>query len=247
MEYENRMKTNLKINTDLGRKRSYRRREERGVDDGKLWIIEKVPLEIREKLITKKYSFGEFINSGDEKKFYLITKGTVIFCRYQKDRKVIFPYFFKRGILLGFRLYFDDSQGDWELESFSDDTTVLEIPRDILKKYVLNDDEMWGRIMKDCFKIMAIAFRGVYIHAQGGAKAYFAYILYLNSVESSRILFNSYTELTSILTVNRAHLYKMTREFSDVGLIVQNKNIVEVLDREGLKEYFKDYIYDEKI
>jgi|GEM_PF-1854389 len=246
MEYENRMETNLKINTDLGRSRLYRRREERAVDD-KLWILERVPQNIREKLKVRKYSYGEFIGVRDEKKLYLILDGTVAFCRYQKDRKVIFPYLFKRGVLLGLRFYFDDKQGDWEHESFSDDTKVLEIPRDILKNYIFNDEEIFGRIMKDCLKIMGIAFRGVYIHAQGGAKAYFAYLLYLNSGESRRIILKQYSILTSILTVNRAHLYKMTRELTEKALIAQDKNVVEVLDRDGLREYFEDYIYDEEM
>lgn len=97
--------------------------------------------------------------------------------------------------------------------------------------------------MPKCIEIIYQGLRGFYIYSQGGAAAYYAYILNYFCKENNTFHFDSYTELTKAVFVNKSTLYKITNQFIEEGIIEKNKHSIKILDREALIGYFDAYKY----
>ncbi|ADO81840.1 Crp/Fnr family transcriptional regulator [Ilyobacter polytropus] len=201
-----------------------------------------LPKSVRDKIKFKRYKKGEFIyEDGDEKVFY-IKKGRGMKIRCDEDGEKVFPYIFSDDEFIGVNAYFTGGS-DWEVIAYSKEVTGFEIPKSIFKEYILSTPLFTEEYLPKCVKLLFQGLRGFYIDSQGGAAAYYAYVLSCFCKESNIFHFDSYTELTKAVYVNKSTLYKITNQFIDEGIIEKYKNSIKIINREALVKYFDTYKY----
>lgn len=204
--------------------------------------ISAIPKEVRNKLIKKNFNGGEFISYGSNGKVGLLLKGEVIAVRYQEDQRAIFPKVLRAGDLIGISFLLLDSDLDFELEARTN-VTILEIPEDLLNKYILSDLSVQVDQLKKINSYLLQSTRGFFIRIHGGTKAYFAYVLYIVSECEEVIYLRRYTELSNVIFSNKTMFYRLIKEFKEKGIIEKTKNTLVVKNRKLLEPYFEEYIY----
>ncbi|WP_028857676.1 Crp/Fnr family transcriptional regulator [Psychrilyobacter atlanticus] len=204
-----------------------------------------LPKSVKDKIKFKRYKKGNLLyGQGDDKVFY-IKKGNAIKIRCDEDGEKIFPYMFSDDEFVGVNACFTSgSDWDWEVIASSNEVTGYEIPTSIFKKYILSTSLFMEDYMPKCTNILFQGLRGFYIYSQGGAAAYYAYIIsnYFCK-DSNTFYFDSYTQLTRAVYVNKSTLYKITNQFIHEGIIEKYKNSIKVIDRKALIKYFDSYKY----
>ena len=203
-----------------------------------------LPKSVRDKVKFKRYKKGDFIyEEGDDKIIY-IKEGKAIKIRCDEDGEKLFPYMFSDDEFVGVNSYFTGgADWDWEVIASSDEVTGFEIPKSVFKEYILSTPLFTQEYLPKCTKILFNGLRGFYIYSQGGAAAYYAYILNYFCKDSNTFYFDSYTELTRAVYVNKSTLYKITNHFIDEGIIEKYKNSIKIIDREALIKHFDSYKY----
>jgi CRP-like cAMP-binding protein len=201
-----------------------------------------LPRSVKDKVKFKRYKKGEFIyEDGDDKIFY-IKKGRGMKVRCDEDGEKVFPYIFSDDEFIGVNAYFTGGT-DWEVISHSNEVIGFEIPRSIFKEYILSTPLFTQEYLPKCTKLLFQGLRGFYIYSQGGASAYYAYVLNCFCKGSNTFHFDSYTELTKAIYVNKSTLYKITNQFIDEGIIEKHKNNITIIDKKALINYFDSYKY----
>lgn len=201
-----------------------------------------LPAALKNKIKFKRYKKGDFIyEQGDEKVIY-IKEGKAIKVRCDEDGEKVFPYMFSDDEFAGVNAYFAGGT-DWEVIAYSDEVVGYEIPNSIFKEYILSTAIFTQEYIPKCTKLIYHGVRGFYIYSQGGATAYFAYLLNYLCKDSNTFHFDSYTEITKLIYVNKSTLYKITNQFIDEGIIDKYKNSIKIIDREALLSYFESYKY----
>ncbi|WP_319370027.1 cyclic nucleotide-binding domain-containing protein [uncultured Ilyobacter sp.] len=201
-----------------------------------------LPKSVKDKVKFKRYKKGEFIyEDGDDKIFY-IKEGKGMKIRCDEDGEKIFPYIFSNDEFIGVNAYFTGGS-DWEVIVYSKEVIGFEIPNSIFKEYILSTPLFIEEYLPKCIQLLFQGLRGFYINSQGGAAAYYAYVLSCFCKDSNIFYFDSYTELTKSIYVNKSTLYKITNQFINEGIIEKDKHSIKIIDREALTRYFDSYKY----
>lgn len=208
----------------------------------KLNFIEDIPENQRHRIKKVRYRKDEFLNYDEKNKFGLILEGEVAAARYQDGQEFFFPYILKTNDILGIGRYFE--KDDWETVVYSEILEVLEIPLELMEKYIFCNFDYYNSIMKKRDKILKIGIRGFFIRLHGGTKAYLAYLLFLYSEGKNVILFDRYIDTMKVLFANKAMLYRVTKELVEENIILKEKKKIVLRDRELLKSYFEEFIYE---
>lgn len=208
----------------------------------KISFIESIPENQRHRIKKVKHDRNEFLYYNEKDKFGMILEGSVVLVRYQDDQELFYPYTLKSNDILGLGRYFE--KGDWETIVYSKVLIVLEIPVDLMEKYLLSNSDIYNSIMKKRDKFLKIGVRGFFIRLHGGVKAYLAYLLFLYSEGTNIVLFDKYIDIMKILFSNKAMLYRVTRELIEENVIIKERKRIVVVDRGLLKSHFENFIYE---
>lgn len=202
-----------------------------------------LPSVVKDKVTFKRYKKGEYIYENGNDNIFYIKEGKGVKIRCDEDGEKIYPYMFSDDEFIGVNAYFT-GETDWEVIAYTDEVTGVEIPKKIFKEYILSTPIFTQEYLPKANRLLTEGVRGFYIYSQGGAAAYFAYLLLNYFCKDNNLFhFESYTMLTKAVYVNKSTLYKITNQFIDEGLIEKYKNTIKVLDREGLLQYFSSYKY----
>lgn len=203
-----------------------------------------LPKAVRNQAKFKRYKRGDFIfEQGNNKVFYM-KEGTAVKVRCDEDGEKTYPYMFSDDEFIGVNAYFTGrSNWDWEVIASSDEVIGYEMSYATFKEYILSTPIFTQQYLPKCTKLLFQGLRGFYIYSQGGATAYYAYILNCFCENSNVFHFDSYTELTKTIYVNKSTLYKITNQFIEEGIIEKNKHSIKILDREALIGHFENYKY----
>lgn len=201
-----------------------------------------LPKSIKGKVKLKKYIKGDFIYEKGDNKVIYIKKGKAIKLRCDEDGEKLFPYIFSEDEFVGVNAFFT-GESDWEVRASTKEVIGFEIPNYIFKEYILSTPIFTQEYIPKCTKLIYQGVRGFYIYSQGGAAAYYAYILNYFCADNNIFHFDSYTNLTKAVYVNKSSLYKITNQFIKEGIIEKNKNNIKILDRKALIQYFDSYKY----
>lgn len=201
-----------------------------------------LPKSVKDKVKFKRYKKGDFIYEDGDNKIIYIKEGIGMKIRCDEDGEKVFPYMFSDDEFIGVNAYFTGGT-DWEVVAYSDEVIGFEIPHSIFKEYILSTPIFTQEYIPKCTKLLFQGLRGFYIYSQGGATAYYAYILNYFCKDSNVFHFDSYTELTKAVYVNKSTLYKITNHFIDEGIIEKYKNSIKIIDREALVKYYDSYKY----
>jgi len=201
-----------------------------------------LPKSVKEKVKFKRYKKGEFIYENGSDKIIYMKGGQAMKLRCDEDGEKVFPYIYSGGEFIGVNAFFAGGS-DWEVIAQSNEVTGFEIPDYIFKEYILSTPLFTQEYLPKCVEIIYQGLRGFYIYSQGGALAYYAYLLNCFCKDSNTFHFDSYTELTKSIYVNKSTLYKITNQFIDEGIIEKYKTSIKIIDREALISYFESYKY----
>lgn len=204
-----------------------------------------LPNSVKEKIKFKRYKKGNIIFGQGEKKVFYLKKGNAIKIRYDEDGEKIFPYMFSGDEFIGVNICVNGkSDWDWEVIASTIEVTGFEIPVSIFKQYILMTPLFMEEYMPKAINILIQGLRGFYIHSQGGAAAYYAYIIATYFCKNTNTFyFDSYTQLTKAVYVNKSSLYKITNQFIEEGIIEKSKHSIKIIDRKALESYFDSYKY----
>lgn len=86
------------------------------------------------------------------------------------------------------------------------------------------------------------AVNSYHILAYGGAKACLAF-LFIEGSENNIFTFKRYENFSEALGISKNMLYRITRSLIEEKLIKKEKRCVTIIDPEGLKKIYKEYIY----
>ena len=208
----------------------------------KISFIESIPENQRHRIKKVKYDRNEFLYYNEKNKFGVILEGSVVLVRYQDDQELFYPYTLKSNDILGLGRYFE--KGDWETIVYSEVLIALEVPVDLMEKYLLSNSDFYNSIMKKRDKFLKIGVRGFFIRLYGGVKAYLAYLLFLYSEDTNIVSFDRYIDIMKVLFSNKAMLYRVTRELIEERAIIKERKRIVIIDRNLLKAHFEDFIYE---
>ena len=201
-----------------------------------------LPNSVKDKIKFKKYKKGDYLYEDGDDKIIYIKKGKGMKIRCDKDGEKVFPYMFSDDEFIGVNAYFTGGS-DWEVIAYTDEVIVFEIPKSIFKEYILGTPIFIEEYLPKCTKLLFQGLRGFYIYTQGGAVAYYAYILNCFCKDTNIFPFDSYTDMTKSVYVNKSTLYKITKQFIDEGIIEKNIHSIKIIDRKALIKYFDSYRY----
>lgn len=204
--------------------------------------ISLIPQKFKMKVKFKRYKKGDYIYEKGSDKIIYIKEGKAIKLRCDEDGEKLFPHIFSDDEFVGVNAFFT-GESDWEVKVSSNELIAYEIPLYIFKEYILSTPLFTQEYIPKCTKFLSRGLRGFYIYSQGGAVAYYAYLLNYFCSDSDTFHFDSYTQLTKSLYVNKSSLYKITKQFVDEGIIEKNQHSIKIIDRVGLINYFDSYKY----
>ncbi len=205
-------------------------------------FIESIPENQKHRIRKIKYEKDEFLYYNEKNTFGVVLEGVAVFVRYQDDQEFFYPWTLRSGDVLGVGRYFD--KGDWEITVYSKTLLVLEIPEDLMEKYLLSNPDFYISLMKKRDHFLNIGIRGFFIRLHGGVKAYLAYLLFLYSEGSNIVSFNKYIDIMKMLFSNKAMLYRVTRELIEENIIIKERKRIVIINRSLLKAHFEDFIYE---
>lgn len=201
-----------------------------------------VPLELRNKIIYKKYYKNDLIYSNDSNKVLYMISGISYIAKYDDQGEIIFPYIITPDEFLGINNLLGSSFGSWEVIVNSPSAEVYEIPKDIFNKYILPSPIFLEYYLEKSSNIVAHIAQAFYIYNQGGAVAYFAFFLEYIFTKFNLFTIKRYLDLTKVLYISKATLYNITNKLIEDGAIKKEKNALILLDKKKLKMYFEDFI-----
>ncbi len=201
-----------------------------------------IPSEILKKAYLKKYKKDEIIMKYTDHFIVYIIEGVAAGVRYEGDQEVFCSLLFKPGEFIGLSNYYLGKSSNWELLAVSKNIKVVIFPEKLIASQLLENPTISNFIHRQSLMNSNKILTGYYIFAKGGAKAFLAYLMILNS-EGDTVYFSRYSDVMKMMGISETMLYKITKEFISKKLIVKEIRCIHILDREALIDYYKKYIY----
>lgn len=200
-----------------------------------------IPKEVTDRLPRKKFNAGELLIKTEDKHIIFLLSGVGHLIRYQNDKKTIFPFVYKTNTIVGFNMLFSSKMKNWEFISNTDGEAII-FSSEVIEKYIYNNPHAFKFFVESTVHIVEGAINNYYILAHGGAKACLAF-LFIEGAENNVFSFKKYENFSEALGVSKTMLYRITKSLVDEKLIKKDKRHVTILDSEGLKKLYKEYIY----
>ncbi len=201
-----------------------------------------IPSEILKKAYLKKYKKDEIIMKYTDRFIVYIIEGVAAGVRYEGANEVFCSLLFKAGDFIGLSNYYLGKSSNWELLAVSEGIKVVIFPEKLIASQLLKNSIVSNFIHKQSLMNSNKILTGYYVFAKGGAKAFLAYLMILNSEEDT-VYFNKYSDVMKIMGISETMLYKITKEFISKKLIIKEKRCLHILNKEALIDYYKEYIY----
>jgi len=176
-----------------------------------------IPEDIVNSLPITKFNAGETILNIEDNYFLIILEGTAHGIRYQDDKKIIYPYLWKKGCMVGFNMLLSKSKKNWEFIAFTPLVAVLFTP-EVIEKYIFQVPKSFKFFVESNMYILEAGLKGFYILAHGGAKAYLALLL-IEGSQNKIFYFRKYENFADILGISKSMLFRITKEFIEKGMI----------------------------
>lgn len=201
-----------------------------------------IPSEILKKSYFKRYKIDEIIMTYTDRVIVYIIEGVAAGVRYEGSNEVFCSLLFKPGDFIGLSNYYLGTSSNWELLAVSENIKVVIFPERVISLELLNNSNISNFIHKQSLMNSNKILTGYYIFAKGGAKAFLAYLMILNS-EGDTVYFNKYSDVMKVMGISETMLYRITKEFISKKLIIKKKKCLHILNKEALIDYYKKYIY----
>lgn len=205
-------------------------------------FTELLPREARDKLYIKTFKKGEFILEVEDKLMILIVEGAAKGIRYEEGSETFFPMLFKGGNVIGFNLRRLRMSNDWEVVAESEEVKAYVFKEEFIERYISDDINLFKLVLEATHKTIELIYRGFYIHSRGGAKAYFAYLIYENAVDG-KAYFGKFKDVAKVLNISEQMLYRITKGLIALGYIKKLKKEILIVDSRGLKSIYERYLY----
>ncbi len=202
-----------------------------------------LPSKVAKELKISKFSAGETILSSGTREIFFICKGYVTSIAHYENKEYFPPYRFYPGDIAGVNITLFDHH-NWCDYIAVTDAEIIIFPREILEKYLLTNLEAYKYLANSASKKLGKLTKSLYIQVHGGARALFAYGLVEYST-NNEFPFLKFENIAKYLNISRARLYKIEGEFIKKGLTRREHKKILILNREGLKGYYKEFIFME--
>ncbi|GLI55473.1 hypothetical protein PM10SUCC1_09870 [Propionigenium maris DSM 9537] len=202
-----------------------------------------LPPEASERLRIKKISQGELILPSLDGSIFFIQKGSIGAISHYEKREYFLPLKFRPGDIVGLLKSIFVEKSWWEFIAITDAEIIL-FPRDIVDNYLLNNFAAYKHLTREGIYITERLAQALHIQVQGGARALFAYGLVEYSI-NNEYKYIKYENVAKTLNITRARLYKIEEEFTKKGLIRKERKKIIILNREGLKDYYREFLFME--
>ncbi len=130
---------------------------------------------------------------------------------------------------------------NWELAAITEGKAII-FPYDIVEKYIFNVLGSFRFFSEKNIRVIERAMNGFYILAHGGAKAYLAF-LFIEGAEEDRLTFDRYEDFSEVLGISKSMLHRITKSLIGEKLIKKERKSITILNSEGLKNLYKEYLY----
>jgi len=202
-----------------------------------------LPPEVIRNLQVKKFSQGEIIFSSSQKKAFYIEKGFVSPVSHYEKKESLLPTRHKAGDIAGLNTYMLYKNKWWEFIA-STDVEGFFLSDDILDKYISNNLDAYKTLVKVAASTSEQVLLSLYIQVHGGARALFAYGLVEYSIDNE-FQYIKHENITKTLNISRARLHALESEFIQKGFIRKERKKFILLDKEGLRDLYKEFIFME--
>lgn len=200
-----------------------------------------IPKEVTDRLPRKRFHAGEIILGTEDKHILFILDGAGHCMRYQNNKKIIFPFVYKKNNLMGFNMLLSSQKNNWEFISVTDGEAIV-LTNEVVEKYIFNVPASFKFFLEKTIHLSEIAINGFYILAHGGARAYLAF-LFMEGAQEGRLTFIRYENFAEAMGVSKSMLYRITKSLIDEKLIKKERKSIVILDSEGLISLYREYLY----
>ena len=201
-----------------------------------------IPREILIKSYTKSYKEEEIIMRYTDRFIGYIIEGWAAGVRYEGEEEMFCSLLLKPGDFIGLGNYYLDRTSNWEILAVSENVKVIIFPERVVSLELLKDYNISNFIHRQVIVNTHRVLTGYYIFARGGAKAFLAYLMIINS-EEGIVYFRKYSDIMKIMGISESMLYRITKEFISKKLIIKGRKHLHILNREALIDCYREYIY----
>lgn len=200
-----------------------------------------IPEDVLNRLPRKKFNAGETILNMENNYFLILLDGTAHSVRYQDNKKIIYPYLWKKGCMVGFNMLLSKGKKNWEFVAISPVLAIIFTP-EVIEKYIFQAPSSFKFFVESNMYILEAGLKGFYVLAHGGAKAYLALLL-IEGSQNRVFHFKRYENFADTLGISKSMLFRITRDLIDKEVILKKRKKVIILKPEALKDLYREYLY----
>lgn len=194
---------------------------------------------IESKIKIKAYKKGQFISDFFDGEYYvgIIEKGEVSVYCISRDGNEVNMSLLKEGDIFGIANIFEEEALDTVLKCKSDVKAVFYPKKDYIEM-MQKDSSINIEYIRYCNKKIQFLLKRIeFLNIQSSKKKLIEHLLEKSGEDDIILLECSKEELSKILSISRASLYRELQLLQSKKYLDFDKNIIKILDKEKLKKY----------
>ncbi|MBQ6820682.1 MAG: Crp/Fnr family transcriptional regulator [Clostridium sp.] len=194
---------------------------------------------IESKIKIKAYKKGQFISDFFDGEYYvgIIEKGEVSVYCISRDGNEVNMSLLKEGDIFGIANIFEEEDLDTVLKCKSDVKAVFYPKKDYIEM-MQKDSSINIEYIRYCNKKIQFLLKRIeFLNIQSSKKKLIEHLLEKSGEDDIILLECSKEELSKILSISRASLYRELQLLQSKKYLDFDKNIIKILDKEKLKKY----------
>ena len=200
---------------------------------------------IDNKIKTKTYKKGQFISDFFDGEYYLgvIKTGEVSVYCISSDGNEVNMTILKKGDVFGIANIFEDEPLDTVLKCKSD-VSVTFYPKKYFVEMMKMDNNISLEYLRYCNRKIQFLLKKIeFLNIQSSKKKIIEHLLEKNSEDDIVLLECSKEELSKILSISRASLYRELQSLQNENCLEFNKSTIKILNKEKLKQILYEIDY----
>jgi len=193
---------------------------------------------IDNKIRTKSYRKGQFISDFFDGEYYVgvINTGEVAVYCISSDGNEVNMSLLKRGDVFGISNVFEEQPLDTVLKCKSN-VSVTFYPKKCFIEMMMLDNSISLEYLHYCNRKIQFLLKKIeFLNIQSSRKKIIEHLLEKNNENDIVVLECSKEELSKILRISRASLYRELQSLQNQNCLEFNKSSIKILDKEKLKK-----------
>lgn len=193
---------------------------------------------VENKIKNKIYRKGQFISDFFDGEFYVgvIKTGKVSVYCISSDGKEVNMSLLKEGDVFGISNIFEDEPLETVLKCKSNVSVIFYPKRDFIEM-IKHDSMISLEYSRYCNRKIQFLLKKIeFLNIQSSKKKLIEHLLEKNNDNNMVLLECSKEELSKILRISRASLYRELQSLQNEKCLEFNKNSIKILDKEKLKK-----------